>query len=482
MHGLSEAEASQRLAVDGPNELVRQRQRSVMRILIEVMREPMLALLVGGGVVYLLLGDVHEALILLVFAGLSIVITVAQEARTERSLEALRDLTSPRALVIRRRIPGREVVCGDLVLLGEGDRVPADGLIVENEGLEADESLLTGESVPVRKAHATAGQDLVMERPGGDGRPFAFSGTLVVRGSGLVRVMATGERSEIGRIGRELSGIEAETPRLQVQTRRLVWWMAIGGGGASLLCVLLYGILRGSWLDAALAGIALGMSMLPEEFPLVLTVFMAMGAMRMSQVRVLTRRAAAIETLGAATVLCTDKTGTLTENRMRIAELRLPDGRIVEHDGGSLSLDEDFRILGELGILASAEQPVDPMEQAFHALGDSYAGGRLRYRQQQGWRLRHYYPLDPRLLAMSHVWSNEGPDEHVIATKGAPEAIAELCHMDEQQLAALRSEVDKMATSGLRVLGIAEARWSDGHALPLAARLCLCLPGTGRAR
>lgn len=474
LRGLSETEATERLAAEGPNELPRQGHRTLAKILRDVLREPMLALLVGGGIVYLILGDIHEALILVAFACLSVLITVTQESRTERAVEALRDLTSPRALVVRdgvrKRIAGREVVRGDLVILAEGDRVPADGVILENDGLHVDESLLTGESVPVRKTAGDNMPDPVITRPGGEDSPFVFSGSLVVRGSGLCRICATGPASEIGRIGGALAGIEAEPPRLQRQTRRLVFWMALAGGAASLLCVLLYGLLRGSWLDAALAGIALGMSMLPEEFPMVLTVFMAMGAMRMSRARVLTRRAAAIETLGSATVLCTDKTGTLTENRMRIAELRLPDGRIVSSDDAPFSLEEDFRRLAELGILASAEQPVDPMEQAFHALGDAHEDGRLRGHQQRGWTLSRHYPLDPALLAMSHVWSNEGPDDHVIATKGAPEAIGELCRMDAAEMDRLREAVDAMASEGLRVLGVAEARWSDGTELPETQR------------
>ena len=194
-----------------------------------------------------------------------------------------------------------------------------------------------------------------------------FSGSLVVRGTGLAEVTATGAQSEIGKIGQSLATLETEPPRLQAQTRRLVRLFAVVGGAVSVLAVLLYGIMRGGWLDAVLAGIALGMSMLPEEFPVVLTVFMAMGAWRISQARVLTRRAAAIETLGSATVLCTDKTGTLTENRMTIVELRLTDGNIFRpHDG--TEMPEQFHDLSEFGLLASAPEPFDPMERAFHTL------------------------------------------------------------------------------------------------------------------
>ena len=473
--GLSDAEASRRLELEGPNELPRQGRRTFIGIVMDVVREPMLALLIGAGLIYLALGDMHEALILVGFAGLSIVITIVQEARTERALEALRDLTSPRAQVIRdglrKRIAGREVVRGDLVALGEGDRVPADGWIAENEGLHLDESLLTGESVPVRKTACGPDGPTSIARPGGDDLPFVYSGSLVVRGDGLCIVTATGSGSEIGRIGKVLSSLQSEAPRLRQQTRRLVVWFAAIGAAASLLAVLLYGLFRGSWLEATLAGIALGMSMLPEEFPVVLTIFMAMGAMRMSRERVLTRRAAAIETLGSATVLCTDKTGTLTQNRMRIAELHLPDGRILEHDDtAGFSLEDDFHLLAEFGILASAQQAVDPMEVAFHEFGDAHAGETIRAHQQAGWTLHHRYPLDPQLLAMSHVWgSHFSAEERIVATKGAPEAIAELCGMPAPDRDRLRTATDAMAAKGLRVLGVAEARW-PGAKLPATQR------------
>lgn len=466
-YGLSEAEAAARLAAEGPSELPREGRRTVFRIALDVLREPMLALLLGAGLVYLALGDIHEALILLVFAALSVVITVVQETRTERALDALRDLTSPRALVIRdgqrRRIAGREVVRGDLVVLGEGDRVPADGWIAENDGLELDESLLTGESVAVRK-RAAESPPATMVRPGGDDLPFVYSGSLVVRGAGLCSVMATGASSEIGRIGQVLARLEAEAPRLRQQTRRLVLWFGAIGAVISLAAMVLYGLLRGTWLEATLAGIALGMSMLPEEFPVVLTVFMAMGAMRMSRQRVLTRRASAIETLGSATVLCTDKTGTLTQNRMQIAELRLPDGSVLSLTGSTgLALEDDFHLLAELGILASAQQAVDPMEVALHELGSNHAPATVRARPGDGWTLQHHYPLGPDLLAMSHVWSSARPGEdRIVATKGAPEAIADLCGLSAADRDRMQAAVDAMAGEGLRVLGVAEARWPDG--------------------
>ena len=397
--GLTNSEAARRLASEGFNELPRSEKRTMLRIVVEVMREPMLALLAGGGAIYLVIGDVQEAVILLVFASLSIVITVVQESRTEHVLEALRDLTSPRALVIRegerKRIAGREVVRGDLTVLSEGDRVPADGVLLESNELEADKSLLTGESVPVRKLASSVANAGGAARPGGDDLPWVFSAALIVRGSGIAEVVATGPRSAIGKIGQSLGTIETEPPRLQSETRRIVRIFALAGGAVSVAAVLLFGLLRGGWLAAVLAGITIGMSLLPEEFPVVLTVFMAMGAWRISRARVLTRRATAIEALGSATVLCTDKTGTLTENRMTIAELRLPDGTKIRtgSDSSPESLRPEFRQLVRYGVLASAPEPFDPMEKAFHRLAANQNGAETADRA--GWTLVKTYGIRP---------------------------------------------------------------------------------------
>ena len=452
--GLTAGEAAARQAAEGPNELPHADRRTPLRIVLEVVREPMLALLLAGGVIYMLLGNLQEALILLTFAVLSVSITVVQEIRTERVLEALRDLTSPRALVIRGgtriRIAGRDVVRGDIVVLAEGDRVPADAAVLECHDLQADESLLTGESVPVRKRADGPVAGAQAPRPGGDDLGFVFSGTLVVRGSALCEVRATGARSEIGRIGTSLALLETEPPRLHAQTRRAVRAFGLAGGAVSVIAVLLYGFLRGGWLDAVLAGIALGMSMLPEEFPVVLTVFMAMGAWRISQARVLTRRAAAIETLGAATVLCTDKTGTLTENRMIVAGFRMPDGTALEPGDVAACAG-----IAELARRASAVAPSDPMEKAIHAAAPAPAGA--------GREIVRTYGLRPGLLAMSNVWRDPQAGGSLdVAAKGAPEAIAALCNLGPSERTALTASIDAMASAGLRVLGLARATHADG--------------------
>ena len=449
--GLTEAEARARLAAEGFNELPRVGYRSPFRVLIEVLREPMLALLLIGGAIYLLFGDLQEALLLLAFASFSILVTTVQESRTERLLDSLRDLTSPRALVLRegrsRRIAGREVARGDLLLLAEGDRVAADGWLVSGADLMADESLLTGESFAVGKEPADQAPP-EGTRPGGDSGAMVYAGALIVRGQGMAMVTATGARSEIGKIGKSLAQMDPEPPRLRAQTLRVVRMMGVFGALAATAAVVLYGLTRGDWVEAALAGIALGMALLPEEFPVVLTVFMAMGAWRISQARGLTRRAAAIESLGAATVLCTDKTGTLTQNRMSVTEL---DGHVAPFSGGT----DAFARAASTGLLASAAAPFDPMDRAFHDLCTS-----------QGYRLDGLTPIQafglrPDLLAVTQIW-RAADGAALAAAKGAPEAIARLCRMGPAERQLLDHQVGAMAGKGLRILALARAELPRG--------------------
>jgi len=451
--GLTAAEASQRLLTCGANELPRQGHRTLGQIAFATMREPMFALLIGSGVIYLLLGSLEEGLLLLCFAGLSVGIAVIQESRSEKVLDALRELTSPRALVVRdggpQRIPSRELVPGDIVMLSEGDRIPADARLLTAEDLLADESLLTGEPVPVRKRAGQEADVSLPGQPGGEDVPYVYSSTLVVRGGGLAEVLETGVRSRVGQIGRALAGIETATPRLTLETRRVVRTLAFAGLACCAIAVALFGMFRGSWLDALLAGLALGMSMVPEEFPLVLTVFTAMGAWRLSKTRVLTRRAAAIETLGSATVLCTDKTGTLTENRMAIAEIRT-EGDIFPLDGSGHDVPDAAAKVVSCGALASATDPFDPMEKAFHAFQS-----RMGKPADPGAPVR-VYPLRRELLAVTHVRADM--NGYAVAAKGAPEAILELCRMDAGRAEAIVRGIDAMAAAGMRVLGVAEAR------------------------
>lgn len=462
--GLSESEAAERLRTDGPNELPSDRRRTIFNVLWDVVREPMLLLLVCGGLLYMFLGDYQEALMLSSFVLVVIGITLYQERKTERALEALKDLSSPRALVIRdgqeRRIPGREVVRGDIMVLAEGDRVPADARLLFSANLKVDESLLTGESVAVRK-HA-ADDEGQMPNPGGDDTPFVFSGTLVVAGRGVAQVLTTGKGTALGRIGEALKNLEPEQTTLQKETGRLVKRLALAGLGLCAAVVVLFGATRGDWIQGLLAGITLAMATMPEEFPVVLTIFLALGAWRISHKRVLTRKMAAVETLGAATVLCVDKTGTLTQNRMTVSRLWVPDETFTVADGKVCAddLPEQFHCLAEYSILASQEDPFDPMEMAIHKMGADCLAHTEHLHAD--WVLEHEYPLCKDLLAMSHVWRSPNGQEFTIAAKGAPEAIIDLCHLDEARSLKVSAAVQQLASLGLRVLGVAKSHFKLG--------------------
>ncbi|WP_243669388.1 HAD-IC family P-type ATPase [Methanoculleus chikugoensis] len=349
---------------------------------------------------------------LLSFVFVVIGITVYQEQKTERALEALRDLSSPRALVIRegeqKRIPpGREVVSRDILVVSEGDRVPADAVLISANNLLVDESLLTGESVPARKVPWHDG--VTIGRPGGEDQPMVYSGTLVVQGQGgLAEVRSTGPRTEMGKIGTVLTSVERSKTRLKGEIDRLVRDIALLGLGLVAVIVVVYGLTRFNWTGGFLAGITLAMAILPEELPVVLTIFLALGAWRIAGRNVLTRQAPpAIETLGSATVLCVDKTGTLTQNRMTVRRL-FAHGRECEYDRAGKSVMPEFcHELVEFGILAcKRDPPFDPMEKALRQLTEDLA--RTEHIHED-WDLLQEYPLSQELLAMSNVWrSREG--------------------------------------------------------------------------
>jgi Ca2+-transporting ATPase len=462
--GLSTAEAEARLARDGYNEIHGSSRRRTFDIAMSVAREPMFLLLILAAVIYLTLGDVREALILAFWILVIMGITIFQERKTERALEALRDLSSPRALVVRdgaqQRIAGREVVGGDLLVLTEGDRVSADAVLHSCNDLMVDESLLTGEAVPVRKV-AWDGSRAV-SRPGGDDLPFVYAGTMLVQGRGIATVIATGPRTEIGRIGKALESVETDETFLQRNSGSLIRNLAAAGLSVCALTVILYGLTRGSWINGFLVGIALAMALLPEEIPVVLTVFFALGAWRMSQRRVLTRRMPAVEALGSVTVLCVDKTGTLTLNRMTVERLCVMGEHYRVEAGSTVALPQKFHRLVRYSVLASETDPFDPMEKAYKELGERYLDHGFRY---EGWTLAHEYSITPELLALSHVWRSATGGAYVIAAKGAPEAVAGLCHLDSENKRKLAAEVDAMASDGLRVLAVAKAEFT-GDAWP----------------
>ena len=442
-------------ARDGYNELPSARPRSLWRVASDVLREPMFLLLIAAASIYLVLGDIGEALVLVASVFVVIAIALFQKRKTERALDALRELASPRAQVLRdgvwQRIAARELVRGDVILVKEGDRVPADALLFESTNVSVDESLLTGESVPVRKSSAWTG--VPFERPGGDDTPFLYSGSLVTQGQGMATVAATGTHTEIGRIGRVLETLVHSPTPMERDTRRAVVIFASIGLALCVVVTLLFGLLRGGWLQGLLAGITLAMANLPEEMPLVLTIFLALGAWRISQHGVLTRRSAAIEALGAATVLCVDKTGTLTQNRMQLDALWRPAMTWREGRSGSEPPRAELLEVLRVGVLACEREPFDPMEKAFLDCAASHLPGFAQ--QHATWSVAHIYPLSPTQLSVAYVWRVTGADDLFVAAKGAPEAIAALCDLDAGTRGAMGAVVADMARDGLRVLAVA---------------------------
>lgn len=458
--GLSENFARKRLEDEGPNELPSKKKGNFLSVTLDVVKEPMFILLIACGTLYLLLGDIEEAIMLLGFVFVILGITVYQERKTERALEFLKDLSSPMAFVVRSgkrlHIPSREVVREDIILLSEGDRIPADGIVLWSNHMTVDESLLTGESMPVRKS-VWNGENLE-RRPGGDDLPFVYSGTLVVQGQAAVKVTATGLATEMGKIGKALQSLKIERSSLQKETTHIVKIFALFGIILSATVVIAYGLTRGSWIDGFLSGITMAMAILPEEFPVVLTIFLALGAWRIAKAGVLTRRIPTIETLGSATVLCVDKTGTLTMNMMTVKEISI-NGQLFDVEKVKEALPEEFHELVEYAILASKKEPFDPMERAINDLGSHKLIDTEHI--HDSWEFVKEYPLSSGLFALSHVWKSKNDQDYVIASKGAPEAIADLCHLDDSKKAEFFKEVTMMATKGLRVLAVARSRFKE---------------------
>jgi Ca2+-transporting ATPase len=457
--GLSEKEAYAKIATEGYNELNSSKPKNIFSILIGVIKEPMFMLLVACGALYLILGDVQEGIMLLGFVFVIMGIEFFQERKTEKALDALKDLASPRALVIRdgveKRIAGREVVTEDIVVLQEGDRVPADGTVLYSINLKADESLLTGESVPVDKIEwDRLKEDTV---PGGDDLPFVYSGSLIVQGTGIYKVSRIGMNTEIGKIGKAIENVKEEPTKLNKEMGKLIKRIAIIGAILCIIVVAVFTLTRGSLLNGFLAGITLAMAMLPEEFPVVLTIFLAIGAWRMSKKNVLTRKPSAIETLGSATVLCTDKTGTLTQNKMTITKLYNSRATL----GVEKELHDEYHEIIEYGILSSQASPFDPMEKAITNLGEQYLKNTEHIHED--WTMIREYALSRELLAMSRVFRNTATNELTIASKGAPEAIFDLCHLDSEAIKQHEKAVEEMAGSGLRVIGVAKAIINSSH-------------------
>lgn len=440
--GLKNEEVIKLQAKYGFNELPIEDRKSFLKILIQIITEPMFSLLLLAALIYLIIGSLEDALLLTSFIALSIVLTTFQEHKSEKAIEALKDLSSPRALVIRDgikiRIPGRDLVPGDLMVLEEGDRIAADSKLIRSHDLLVDESLLTGESEPIEKKVTHS----------------IYSGSMVVRGGGQAIVEKIGLQTEIGKIGKSLHQIDDYKSPLQSDIKVLIKRFAFFGISLSLLICLIYGLIYKNWLEGALSGISLTMALLPEEFTIILTVFMALGVWRISRHHVLTRKASVIETLGSINTLCVDKTGTLTLNKMSLNFL-------VPLDAGNnfsftSNLSPEQKEILNYAVLASEIEPFDPMDKAFH---ESIKVLNCEHQKLfQDYSLIHEYGLNPKLPVVAHAWQLTDTDECLIALKGSPEAVMSLCQLKPDQKAIIELQIKSMASQGVRLLGVAKAR------------------------
>lgn len=453
--GLTNIQAKEALTRFGYNELPTRASKNILKVALDVLKEPMFILLICCGLLYVIMGDYREGSILLSATLVIIFITFYQQQKTERALESLKSLSSPRALVIRegveKRIPGRELVPGDIILLNEGDRIAADATIIQSFNLQIDESMLTGESVPVKKNIKTT----LNSEEG-----LAFSGTLVVKGRGVAKVFATGLHTNFGKIGSSLASIKQTDTRLQLEMKLLIKKLFLVGVLISMGVMVAFYFSRGNLIHSILNGLATSMAILPEEFPVVLTVFMAIGAWRLSKKNVLTRKPSAIETLGSTTVLCVDKTGTITQNRMQV---------VLLYDGVTTIDKENLNQVSSQALLLSANRAshhksIEPMEKA---INDSLKQIQNEFTQDDLILVKEF-PLSHELPVMTYVYERAEDDDHYfIYSKGAPELVFSLCSLSEDERQKHTLTQQSMADNAFRVLAVAQKILPKGL-LPIA--------------
>ncbi|MBE3589214.1 MAG: cation-translocating P-type ATPase [Firmicutes bacterium] len=493
--GLSTAEARRRLVRFGPNELQERRPPSPLAILLDQFKDFMVLVLVGATIVSFFLGEVADSIAILIIVALNAILGFVQEYRAEQSLEALKQLTAPAARVVRdghpTQVPARDVVPGDVLLLEAGDRVPADVRLVEAVHLEADEAALTGESIPVRKRVDAD------DRPGlppGDQRGMAFQGTVVTRGRGRGVVVATGMHTEVGRIAGMIQAAgQPETP-LQRRLEQL-------GKILVLACLLVSGLVvaGGVWqgrdpYTMFFTGVSLAVAAIPEGLPAIVTIALALGVQRMIRVNAIVRRLPAVETLGCATVICSDKTGTLTTNAMTVRAL-YADGRWVEVTGRGYRPEGELLVEGKairpaprsaLGLAlvcgalcnnASLEEARRGRERTWEVRGDPTEAALLVAAAKAGLSPSRLGELHPRLAEVPFESERRrmsvvvrGEEGAVVFVKGAPDDVLDLCThvrmgerllpMDAHLRRELRAVHEEMAGRAMRVLGLAMRSWS----------------------
>lgn len=440
--GLNSEEVEKLQRKYGMNELIIQEKPNMLKKFLGVFKEPMFLLLLIAATVYFLLGAPKDGAIMLVFVGFVASITFIQEWKTEKTMNALKDLTSPKVNTLRNGknilIKSTELVPGDVVFLSEGERIPADCIVLEPSNFSVDESILTGESEYVMKVSTTQSEKSTDYWK----KDILYAGTLCVFGKCTAIVKFTGINTEYGKIGKAISEAKDEPTPLQKKVSILVKNIAIAG---VILCI---SVMVASYfysfdiLNSILSGISLAMAIIPEEFPVVLTVFLSMGAYRLAKNNTLMRKISAVETLGSATVLCVDKTGTITQNKMKVKSI-YSDGRIFNNE------DLKNQELSDLMVLSCEKDPYDPMEKAIlEAANLSQLETLYKY------DLSKKIAFDSKTKRMANIYIKD--NKYYVAVKGSAETVLGLCNLDKETMDEINIEIDKMASNGLRVLALAD--------------------------
>lgn len=428
----------------GSNLLQFKKENSLIKDIFHIMVEPMMILLLVAATIYLISGDTGDALFMLAAILFQASISLYQDSRSKNALEKLQDFTQPKCKVIRNgkviEIKSEDLVIGDSLMVEEGTFISADGRIVHSNDFSVNESILTGESFAISK-----------DKDHED--PHIYSGTTVVSGLAIVEIMAIGNETKLGKIGKGLESIQEEKTPLEIQIANFVKKMAIAGLLVFLVVWAINYSQSADFLESLLRSLTLAMSILPEEIPVAFTTFMALGAWRLMKMGIVVKQMKTVETLGSATVICTDKTGTLTENKMSLAQLYLLESSrlfTVEEIAGDAE-----RNLIETAMWASEPIPFDPMEVALHHAYKEIG----EQDERPDYKMIHEYPLGGKPPMMTHIFENHA-GKRIIAAKGAPEALMAVAKLSEDQKAAIHQAIHIMAREGYRVLAVGVSDYS----------------------
>ncbi len=440
--GLTTSQVTRSRSTYGENKVEDKSKNGLLAAVLGLVKEPMLILLIVASAIYFLTGSQGEGLFMLGAIIVISAISIYQDSKSRNALAELKSLTQPKCRVIRNgaeaEILREEIVIGDYLILEEGNKIPADGSILEAHDFSVNESILTGESMAVAKNETTT---------------EVYQGTLVTTGRATVEITAIGDKTKLGKIGISLESIEQEPTPLQIQITNFVKKMAIIGGVVFLIVWGINYIHTGQILDSLLKALTLAMSILPEEIPVAFTTFMALGAWRLMKMGIIVKRTQTIETLGSATVICTDKTGTITENKMELVSLYVQATNSYQIP--DKTLNEEGQKLLAMAMWSSEPVPFDPMETALHDTYGKLAATDLR----TDFKLVHEYPLEGKPPMMTHVFEN-ATGERIIAAKGAPEAIIALSGLSESEKTEILNAVNELAAKGYRILAVGQSMLS----------------------